>query len=449
MTVDDIARFSSFYSSRIRKLKLDRASGHEPSSEFFQELRDLNIGPIAPSLTCLHWYSEYLWEFEEVFSSISLFLGPNLRDVGIHIHPENVDHQNLVSTVANKYPNLEALKITFGSAASSGECWDEGMSICQFNNLRSLVIPHLSATTLEHISRLPALQEIYMNDFQFPVDAPRDSRSDKRRFPSLEEFVVVTGSLKLCLNLIRYLSPTSPLRRFSLICAGVAAIQIAPFLLEWQQLLHLIEAHCNPNTLARIELHDSDYLDPDVLLPAPTCSREGDIAKIDIEPLFAFKNLEALEISFAHGLFLTKSDLQRIPSHWKSMTYMYLGSSYPSYRAPAINHEDVVALVKACPKLWGLGLMFDTSRIPETPTLLLEKPLKRFQRLKVGNSPIESIDAMAKFLGMHFPRLVEVMPCGTIRTFPDSAELSRKWSEVEERLREAILERRRARAVLQ
>ncbi|KAJ2925635.1 hypothetical protein H1R20_g11461, partial [Candolleomyces eurysporus] len=445
MTIDDIARFTSFYSHRIRKLTLERASGNEPPSEVFQALRNLNIGLIAPNLTCLRWYSEYLWEFEDVFSSISLFLGSNLIDIGIHIHPENSDHRNLVSTVANKYPDLESLRITFGSPSPPADFWEEVTPTFQFNNLHSLIIPHLSTTVLERLSRLPDLQDIYLSDFNFLVEVPRDLEGDKIRFPSLKELVVVTANFDMCFNLIPYLSPTSPLRRFSLTCAPL--VPIAPSMREWQQLLHLIGRHCNPDTLMRLELQDSDYIDPDVLLPAPTSSLEGDIEKIDIEPLFAFKNLEALELSFAYGLSLTKPDLQRIPSNWKSMTYMYLCSHYPSYRVPTINHEDVVALVKACPKLWGLGVIFDTNQIPETPTLLLEKPLKRFQRLKVGNSPIESVGVITKFLAMHFPRLAEVMPCGTVRQFPDSAELSRKWSEVQEGLRDAILERRRARVV--
>lgn len=185
-----------------------------------------------------------------------------------------------------------------------------------------------------------------------------------------------------------------------------STLQAYTKLLEWQALIKLVSDCCNPDNLGSLKLKESDFSWSDT--DFPTGPIDGDIDTLDLSPLFVFKNIETLELSVAHGIWLNQDVVEAIPKAWGNIRVLDCNSHYRSYRAPRINHQDVVNLVHACPELYSLGLHFNATGIPHLATMTHPTVTPRLSSLQVGSSPLAARDHVAAFLKVHFPKLLTI-----------------------------------------
>ncbi|KAF5311578.1 hypothetical protein D9611_009526 [Ephemerocybe angulata] len=446
-----MSRFKTKYGQRIRTIDLHRNETDKKNllRDLFASLYELESGILTPNLTKLSGYSECHYAHRALFPTIEFFLAPTIKNISLHLLPDEDKHQNILKKVVDLYEGLESLRVSFNPLRVEESTVDEiGRAVIPLNNLLELSINHLPKEAIEHVASLPNLRTLYLSDFQH-IDCLYNDlkgiphiRPIERAFPALSELHGVTIDIINAIGLLQYLSPQTPLSRLSLshtpfeewiFVDGRSQLKRLYPNRSWQRVLNLARAHCNAGTLKWLSLCESDYTEPDEhwAYGIPVGPAEGDIEDLDISPLFVFHNLQTLELSLAHGAPITKDNVRRMAEVWKSVTWVDLFTKYPSYRSPMIDHEDLVNLVKGCPKLWGLGLIFDATRMPSEPTLLAPKPIKRFQQLTVGNTLLGSVSATSEFLKMHFPRLATISP---ISSSPGASD----WVQVEANLREAI-----------
>ncbi|KAJ3544547.1 hypothetical protein NMY22_g2752 [Coprinellus aureogranulatus] len=460
LNISIIERLRNVYAPRIRTLRLHRVDKPDIQPIFLESVSELDVGVLTPNLESLDWYSEWPGQFYfgDTFPFIRLFLSPALKYIGTHLWPHNHAQQEVFASISSQYQHLTELRVSwdlYTTYTDGGACLVS--DLCKFNNLRRLTIPNLTPDSMTYMATLPDLHGLYLTDIgpdTIPAPTLPPSRSS---FKALKDFRLVSEEIEKLYGIIQRIPSSAPLQLLSIshTARGIhdkwevdtGGPHYHGLISRWQVAVQIVHDHCSPDTLSSIELKDSNYFDPDGL--ADDFPRQPDtedlLEAIDITPLFKFKNLRTVEISFCHGLWLTKDVLQGIPGAWKSVVFMDLSTNYPPYRQPRISLEDVVRLVAACPKLWGLGLNFDAMNNMPTPgKLLLEKPIRRLVHLKVGNSPIVSTEDVTSFLGLHFPRLhkIETWKVGDYGIAPDYSE---KWAEVGEGLQQAIINRRLAR----
>ncbi|KAJ3522168.1 hypothetical protein NMY22_g12005 [Coprinellus aureogranulatus] len=457
LKLEHIERLRSVYAPRLRVLRLQRVEGHDVQPSFLEVLNvNMDIGILTPNLVHLDWYSEFLGQaYNDLFCSIPLFLSPGLKHLGIHLLSQYESHRDVFSSISSQYrhSDLKELRLTWGFATTITDGGDSLVPyIRQFDDLHALSIPNLPADALAHVASLPNLQNLRLNDIGPRIIPPPSVLLTYASFRALRILSLVSVEMEHFYGIIQHIPPTTPLQLLSISHAPPHTVQASRknfkgLLSKWQAVVTLANSHCNPDTLLWIDLEDSSYFGPGELTPLFPIQPDAEdpLETIDITPLFRFKNLKTVELSFAHGLWLTKDVAQGIPQAWKSVEFVDLSTNYPPYRQPRITLEDVVRLVAACPKLWGLGLNFDAMNDMPTPgKLILEKPIRRLVHLKVGNSPIVSTEDVTDFLGLHFPRLhkIETWKVGDYGIAPDYSE---KWAKVGEGLQQAIINRRLAR----
>lgn len=456
LILDDLTRFQSVYAHRIRKLDLFRnGTDNELVVHLLRSLQEMHVGLadsqillLAPRLTTLSWYSLIHPSYASIFRSVLHFLSPRLNYIQLHVSLEDDTHQDLIFSLGDRYPALESFRITYAPNEQhpEGRQWItfEPASHSHFQNLRYLGIPHLTDEGLELVSQLPKLTHLNISDFLYipPPEPSHQPSTAYTAFPSLQSLFGVTVDMDNAFGLIQRIPPSAPLT--SLWLAFTPRSGEAHTLAQWQTLLDLVHQHCNHATLEILSLQESDFYEPEETLLPPVGPIAGDIEALNLSPLFAFTSLSSLRLSVAHNLALTPKDLRSMAESWKSVKLLELSPKYPSYKHPAINHEDVIHLVRDLPKLTTLGIIFDAQNIPSPAPLLNPKAIKRFQSLSVGNSPLGSVNAAVDILKLHFPRLAEVNACNH-PTVPSTA-VALEWAKVGLELISSIIARRKARA---
>ncbi|KAF6748334.1 hypothetical protein DFP72DRAFT_574267, partial [Ephemerocybe angulata] len=198
-----------------------------------------------------------------------------------------------------------------------------------------------------------------------------------------------------------------------------------PFPIE-QQLIDVAAMHCNPLTLSHLilsDLHLRRSMEVGGLL-------EMDLdEELDISSLFKFINIQQLALRFHNPISVTPNEISQIAISFPGITKLELCGDHPSFHPPQINHSHFLSLLRGCPLLKDLALVFDLSRVREekAPVVPVANALKI---LNVGDSPIYSPTKVVSFLKAHTPHLISLQNARDSESIPNI--FSRRWQVAEE-----------------
>ncbi|KAI9566252.1 hypothetical protein HD554DRAFT_2174709 [Boletus coccyginus] len=151
-----------------------------------------------------------------------------------------------------------------------------------------------------------------------------------------------------------------------------------------------------------------------------------------LEPLYAFSALRVLDLSSFCALGLNDAVYAQLAMMWPELTSLKVGTTDVSEGRPAASVGAVIAVLRFCPHLQTLHIVFNGSIPPPPPVTVEEERAavsqvnrwgvsnQHITRIHVGNSPfwegIDNLKDLASCLKSVMPRLE------TIRSQTDLAE---------------------------
>jgi hypothetical protein len=127
-----------------------------------------------------------------------------------------------------------------------------------------------------------------------------------------------------------------------------------------QFFINAVHRHMNPVALQNLDVDvdlDQNYDEPLELTRVTA----------NLSPLFIFKELRGVQLSFMDGIWLTQEQTEAIPTAWPNIQCFRLHNDYDSSRIPRVNHTHLLQLAYRCRELRSLGFPFDASQINGNP----------------------------------------------------------------------------------
>lgn len=166
-----------------------------------------------------------------------------------------------------------------------------------------------------------------------------------------------------------------------------------------------------------------------------------------LQPVYAFPHMRLFTIQGCSTLVNARQALHDIANAWPELEGLQL-SCYRKDPIEAVagcaSLEDLVQLVRRCPRLRKLEMHLNAEAIPDAATLahLLPEPSQSpLESLTLYNAPIVDVDEMANFLARVSPALCRIYYMGDaggmkFRTRPNSSTPQGKWNQVRRLLEE-------------
>jgi hypothetical protein len=365
-------------------------------------------GVLAPRITSFHWlrsseeqeYPTIVTLCDQIYPFISLFMGPKISELAFDVTPESTTQVGYVRSSLERYPKLEGLHFVlwnheFGFPEHLAQ---EYLQMHSWDHLERLVISDVWNHTIPLLASLPRLIDLQLVDLK-PISSPNVSRFPKnasRGFAALESLDIAAETLQGIVHFIQYL----PLAANSRIHSFEATTDDQSTVVVAQQLINLVKTHLNPSILRHLKLAQQGFFLAEPMDVDPD-------ARLDISPLYEYRNLVELEINLVQDVWPTPEEVtQQFPIFWPNICSLKLSvdPDLPGHRLPRIDYTHVMELLRACRNIKILGLRFDATGI-QTGEKVTGLDGNRLTALYVGDSPIYSPGRVIVFLYDHFPEL--------------------------------------------
>ncbi|KAJ7604232.1 hypothetical protein FB45DRAFT_1083102 [Roridomyces roridus] len=418
-----------FYSQRVKSFSFDMDADlryHFSPTSVLDILRMSFPGPVLfPNLRRLEWSSI---SRPGTMHHIRLFLAPRLQELQLHTLHSPAE-LSLLPTIATQCPGLMEVDID-ASPSLMKSVQNLYTFVIGLDQLRSLSVPRIDSSVLEHICRLPTLTSLNLTN-HIPVTLPAIA-SDDLLFPTLHTLSMRVRSPHEILPII------SLLIRAPLLGLKIDVPMWKDTAISFAALCKALGAHC---TRAHSTLQSLSLRNPGVRLSGnvdPTLV----VQNFHLRPLFLFTELTEVSLYPHFGFDLDDSMIDELARAWHRVKTLVLGQSRKVASGQAsgsrITLAGLLSFAEHCPHLSFLELSFNASVVPES---LTRKPPKiRVQQssltsLHVQISPCHDHQATAAFLSGAFPKLRNLRAetiASNDRVLAHS--LIKKWKAVEELL---------------
>ncbi|KAF6753330.1 hypothetical protein DFP72DRAFT_902766 [Ephemerocybe angulata] len=444
----DLERYISFYARRVRFYDLRGLYDDDMylSIEALQALQfatDGKHGALAPFIQSFSWPSPL--SFKTVLgedsarllsSYMPLFLGDSMTSLVLDATPQIPAHARSLELAFDRYPRLKGLTILRGPHVQMDTHFIEGSLVSRaWEFLQTLQLPFVSVAIMQHLANLPSLASLSLHDFRrmdnfdFPYCTPQEMEDRLKEkpfgkvFTSLKSLSVTGTTVERVIGVLQCIPPRDNIiEKVRCYCRFGSD---PSFPLE-QQLINVAAMHCNPLTLSHLILSDLYHrrsMEVGGLL-------EMDLdEELDISSLFKFINIQQLALRLHNPISVTPNEISQITISFPGITKLELCGDHPSFHPPQINHSHFLILLRGCPSLKDLALVFDLSRVREekAPVVPIANALKI---LNVGDSPIYSPTKVVSFLKAHTPHLMSLQSACDSESIPKI--FSRRWQVAEE-----------------
>ncbi|KAJ7485195.1 hypothetical protein B0H11DRAFT_2018435 [Mycena galericulata] len=390
-----------FYSRRVKILLV-----HDVINVAADDLRTCLAGQILfPNLTTM------LWGHADSFCDIPLYLGPNIKYLGLALN-DSRPQLCLLSTLTRRYPMLRTVDINLPPSAATANSVSD--AVCGLREVNRLTVNTLTTPALLHLATLPDLRVLNImsvGDVLVPEVLPDE------RFPRLEHLSAGATAIEQCAVFLRLLS-ISPLKTaFFALSDSQGSPPSA-----WTAFTAGLRDHCLPAALNSIFVYHGALPDTVAAFPPDDAqSYASPPTSAALAPLLAFPNLTCLVIEPSHGLALDEALLRDMAAAWPRMEKLVLGvsgsESGTTPRPTLVSLRALLPFAVGCPNLQTLGVVVD-ARLPLPLAELGDLTVKRaggraLRRLLLGRSEISETDAgiseIARFLNGLFPCLEEMV----------------------------------------
>lgn len=269
--------------------------------------------------------------------------------------------------------------------------------VCRHQCLRQLfcietllpqeVLRFLSASKIEVLSIRNTAEELLQN---LPTT--------EQGFSSLRRLTVYASHLKYCSELLQRIN-TRSLQSFEVVHLHL------PDSLSIKELFQTLERRCSHALFNSVHLHQPRHSEENYHAP------EYGLALSNFRPLFAFKNLEVLEIELFCPFRLDTSDIKLMAPKWPCMRQFKLGYYYKGFGHPSkISVNCLLSFARHWPDLEelsiSLGDLWKISHVQGRPGRGYSCP--KVIDLALGDSRVDSQSCyrpLAEFLDDFFPSI--------------------------------------------
>ena len=371
------------YASRV--VHVDYQHG-TVSRSFIESLRDHLPRPILPNVCSVRCIGTL--EQQDCIL-LSLFLGSALQDIDLPRLSHAQNAASLLSDIGHSAPFLKSLTMN-----DNTEELDDNLIqaisdlISQSRHLAKLDVEFYPRHTIAHIARSAKLRVLKINHLNGVVLESLDASS------TISEMDLTTDECPL--NFYRFLCTLCPCGLCELYLTVCDTSDSSSSVDGWKQCFDTLSVYCS-STLEHLHIdHQETFID---------------VADwMTFRPLLTIRCLKTLLIQgFAYTL--RDDDLEQMALAWPQLQSFRLLAYFATPPSPPrITLSGITTLLKHCPMLQSLGLIFDariidTQVITEPTDVVCNRIIKV---LDVGNSPINDTMEVAKFLHGILPRLGDI-----------------------------------------
>jgi len=294
-----------------------------------------------------------------------------------------------------------------GDASVALQCWSQ---------LISARTGKISAAAILHLSKLPSLQELYLELPSTPISPNTQKLLQRPVFCALHLLNVECETLELLDAFFGTLS-IAPKTLSVNIAYGVAQVLPAS--------ISRISNACAHSALERLRIVVEDSgADSDTSISAAV-----------LQPLYTFRNLRDLDFLVRFGVRFDDTTLLQMAKSWPLLEELGIRGEYRALSSNNINitTNSLVSLLQHCPRLTVIAIAVDWSTV-DRPDISPEIPYQGFAHKALsyanfGSSKIRHAIGVAAFISAIAPNMKTFSgwgdDCHPDR--PDIEEYSSKW----------------------
>ncbi|EIW78123.1 hypothetical protein CONPUDRAFT_167198 [Coniophora puteana RWD-64-598 SS2] len=370
------------YARRVHGLvhhdKIDPDSyTHIHSSVFIALGSPVIPGPLFPELRCLVWNDI---ENEEAFRFLNVALGEKTQVVQIALPDPNKNSTSSTYSYSTKRPTitpalrflpsiarcaqLEVLELGYPRFTSQDNPYSDATTelVLQLQSLDDLSCGSLNEDALVHLGRLPSLTSL---SFTLPAGNVAERLMGQNMFPNLDSVDIQSGSsldeacafLAVLAKRPKSLTFTVPKLIHHMLRKLIN--QLAPGDVDESGSSKSDEIQANTHTELTF---DAYTIVIDRNFPAVIPLEEEALRLSDLAPLFKFRSLEHLEIEDWMAIVLSDSDLGELAAAWPNIITLSICGKYGWPAEPQVTFAGVLSVLRLCPKLEALGIVFDARK---------------------------------------------------------------------------------------
>ncbi|KAJ7658607.1 hypothetical protein DFH06DRAFT_990097 [Mycena polygramma] len=359
------------------------------------------------------------WCHSHCFHYIHILLRPSITRISFEYL--STSDCSLFPRLAELCPKLADISIS----ATDDLAVDRAVSrfVARLRLLETISVPWLEQDALEHLSKLPTLKSLHM-------EQPREAFAvSKARivpaFTALRQLFVFEATLDYMTSLLLRMCSDVPLETLTVHLDN----DHHPPATDVQAFLTAVTESVSHSTLRHFRLEGFGW---GRYKPDPVTSL---IQPDTLVLLLCFENLTSLHLTSALGFDLDDATVSRMARAWPRIECLHL-QLLDSARRPRATLASLNSIAWHCPRIVALTIAFDGSVIP--PPSASDGVVVRNESLREMNvlhSPITTPGAVGRLFSCVFPNLTEIHT--TQRQFMDNGELheanrhQRWWAEVE------------------
>ncbi|TFK52760.1 hypothetical protein OE88DRAFT_1656330 [Heliocybe sulcata] len=426
---DDMGRCLT-YGRRVRSLRVERQD--DPIDDaVYQELFEYFPDTLLfPNLLSLFWTDR-----DPVY--LPLFISPCLRTARISFGVYNTTYSALFSVerLMRVSPHLEAVAFPGPSARRIAAAPEFLPIITSLRDVREFTcfVNSLSSQCLRGLASWPKLRKLTLvGDAEskssstwpdFPCDDPPDEILDAP-FESLTHLdLTMNGTV-----------PPAVFSQYPLF-SNLKSLTInlpddseASLVEAW---LRDISQYCSPQRMTAVSVNPAYRWQQHLSQVEPQYTLDCSA----LMPLTSFTQFRMLNITLKCTIILDDALLIELAGCWPKLQRLNIGIQSGSTEEPRVTAKGLVALLKLCPDLAYLGLVFDARTLLHGP---YGRPgagvcNEKITVFDVGNSPIRDPLAVAEFMSDIIPCLREIKTVYRIPlVWSSAAQIQKKlWKEAE------------------
>ncbi|EPQ50493.1 hypothetical protein GLOTRDRAFT_133866 [Gloeophyllum trabeum ATCC 11539] len=429
LTVSDIEQCLPI-ARRVRSLYVDRHNDPLDEGVYSKLLALTPHAAVFPDLVSLSWTDR-----DPVY--LPLFLSSVMQTVTISFGVYNTTSSalNSLTELVKRCPILETVHFLGPSARRIADDPHFLNVLTLLRNVREFTcfvnsIPPefwLALASWPKLRKLTLVSHVESNRPPILPSVPSPDGSDDVLRPSFE---CLTH-----LNLTMYGTiPPAALKQYGLL-ANLQSLVInlpddtkATLIEDW--LRHVCQ-YCSPRRLTHISVNPAYRWQQ----PLPPYEDGYTLEREVLKGLSIFSRLKMLDITIKCSASLDDASLEELAMNWPHLQRLNVGVQSGSIKDLHVTARGVVALLRLCPDLNSLGLVFHAGQIGHGPQSRPGAGIcnEKITTIDVGNSPIKYPLDVAEFLSDVLPNVREVK---TVYRLPlvwsSAAQMQQKlWKEVE------------------
>lgn len=302
------------YWPRIRNFRIFLDHEEEPSTDVVETLRLCFPGTyLFPNIQELHLHRDN----PTALPFFGILFAPKLTRITL-TPGDSMTRLSLLPALGVKYPDLTDVDLMNHRITLSPPILRSiSAFLCLLTRLESLAVANIDANTLNHVSQLPNLKSLFLEQLLAFEPSPASYSS---RFPALEKLHLGSTTPQIVIQIIR----TIQSRRLTSLRVGFR--RGLPNTMTTTELYTTIAAHCSHSSLSSLRITD-DSAEPDA--PDDEDFDNYTVGPSTLRILFPFTDLTSLILTPFHGFDLDDDTVLEMARAWSRLEELKIISSGP------------------------------------------------------------------------------------------------------------------------